>query len=251
MSALTADDRAKFESDRQRNCLALGRDQSAFDQAAAALTTADKHSYAYLWSWWGLPIIQMPADIMATQEVVFATKPTVIIETGVARGGSLVFMASLLQLLGRGKVIGIDIDIRPHNRDSIERHPMSHRIELIQGSSTDPSVLEQVRRLIGPEDSVMVVLDSDHSKSHVLAELRAYGPLVTKDQYMIVADTLLGQIDADKTPEKRSKIWRPGDEPFAAVKDYLGESDRFETDLVLNGKLIFASSPGGYLRCRG
>jgi cephalosporin hydroxylase len=249
MSDTTADDRAEFDRERQRKSIALGNDQAVFDQAASALVAADAHDYAYLWTWWGVPIIQVPADIIATQEVVFAAKPTVIIETGVARGGSLIFMASLLQLLGRGKAIGIDIDIRAHNRDSIERHPMAHRIELIQGSSTDPAVLAQVRGLISPTDQVMVVLDSDHSRVHVLAELMAYGPMVTPGQYIVVADTALGRLQPDQTPTKRSKIWKPGDEPLAAVNDYLKETNRFEPDAAINGKLIFASSPGGYLKC--
>ena len=246
----SVDDRDDFEHRRRSDIIALGRDRRAFDLTVEALTAADRHNYTYLWSWWGLPIIQMPADIMATQEVVLAAQPTLIIETGVARGGSLIFMASLLQLLGRGRVVGIDVDIRAHNRDSIERHPMAHRIELVEGSSTSQSVLDRVRGLTARQDRVMVVLDSDHSRDHVLAELRAYGPLVTPGQYMVVADTLLGQIDPSKTPEKRSKIYRPGDEPFAALQDYLSETNRFETDAALNGKLIFSSSPGGYLRCR-
>ncbi len=244
------DDRAEFAAQGRLDAIALGQDAKAFALATEALTAADAHNYSYLWSWWGAPIIQMPADIMATQEVIFAAQPTIIIETGVARGGSLIFMASLLQLLGRGKVIGLDIDIRPHNRDTIARHPMAHRIELIEGSSTDSSVIERVKALIGPDDKVMVVLDSDHSRDHVLAELRSYGPLVTPGQYMVVADTLLGQIEAHQTPTKaRSRIYPPGDEPFAALQQYLAETDRFESDPVINGKLIFASSPGGYLRC--
>ena len=184
-----ADDRREFERRRHHNSVALGEDRAVFDEAAAALMSADAYDYSYLWSWWGVPIIQLPADIMATQEVVFAAQPTVIIETGVARGGSLIFMASLLQLLGRGRVIGIDIDIRAHNRDSIEKHPMAHRIEMIEGSSTDPAIADKVRGMIAPEDRVMVVLDSDHSRSHVLDELRIYGPMVSPGQYMVVADT--------------------------------------------------------------
>lgn len=244
-----ADDRREFERRRHHNSVALGEDRAVFDEAAAALMSADAYDYSYLWSWWGVPIIQLPADIMATQEVVFAAQPTVIIETGVARGGSLIFMASLLQLLGRGRVIGIDIDIRAHNRDSIEKHPMAHRIEMIEGSSTDPAIADKVRGMIAPEDRVMVVLDSDHSRSHVLDELRIYGPMVSPGQYMVVADTALGRIRPDQTPTKRSKIWRPGDEPLAAVNDYLKETDRFQADAAVNGKLIFASSPGGYLKC--
>ena len=140
------DDRASFEEKKRAQAIAMGRDERLFAAATDLLTAADKYDYAYLWSWLGVPIIQLPADVMATQEVIWATKPDVIIETGVARGGSVLFMASLLELIGKGKVIGVDIDIRAHNRDSIERHPMSKRVVLIEGPSTDPAVIAQVRR---------------------------------------------------------------------------------------------------------
>jgi cephalosporin hydroxylase len=201
---------------------------------------ADKYDYHYLWSWMGVPIVQLPADVMATQEVIWTTKPDVIIETGVARGGSVLFMASLLELIGKGKVIGVDIDIRPHNRDTIERHPMSKRVILV----------EKVRAEIPAGASVMVVLDSDHSREHVLAELRNYGPLVTEGCYLVVADTLLGHFDPEQTPRNRSGLWLRGNDPLAALEAYLAETDRFDVDPILNGKLILSSSPGGYLRCR-
>jgi cephalosporin hydroxylase len=245
------DDRAEFEARRREKSLALGADADAFARSVDALTAIDRHDYAYLWSWWGVPIIQMPADVMVTQEVVFARQPDIIIETGVARGGSVVFMASLLQLIGKGKVIGVDIDIRAHNRDSIERHPMSARIALIEGPSTEAATLAQVREQIPAGASVMVVLDSDHGRDHVLAELRAYGPMVTPGEYLVVADTLLGRLDASQTPTRRSKTWTPGDEPLSALNAYLAETDGFEPDPVLNGKLVLASSPGGYVRRRG
>lgn len=244
------DDRAEFEAHKREMSLALGRDKAAFGQSLDTLVTLDKYDYAYLWSWMGLPIIQMPADIMATQEVIWANRPDVIIETGVARGGSLIFMASLQKIIGTGKVIGVDIDIRAHNRESIEAHPVAPLITLIEGSSIAAETLAKVREAIPPGASVMVVLDSDHSRDHVLAELRAYGPLVTPGQYMVVADTLLGQSDSSQTPTKRSAIWYPGDEPYAALNAYMAETDRFETDEALNGKLVLASSPGGYLRCK-
>jgi cephalosporin hydroxylase len=244
------DDRAEFEASRREKAIALGADGDAFARSVDALVAVDRHDYAYLWSWWGVPIIQTPADVMATQEVVFAAQPDIIIETGVARGGSVLFMACLLQLLGKGKVIGVDIDIRAHNRDSIERHPMAGRVVLIEGPSTDPATLAKVREQIPAGASVMVVLDSDHSRDHVLAELRAYGPMVTEGQYLVVADTLLGRLDAAQTPTKRSHVWVKGDEPLAALNTYLTETDRFEPDPEINGKLVFSSSPGGYLRCR-
>lgn len=246
---MSTDDRLEFEAHKREMCLALGRDKAAFDTTARALYALDTYDYSYLWSFMGVPIIQMPADIMATQEVIWATKPDVIIETGVARGGSMIFMAAMLQLIGKGKVIGVDIDIRAHNRQSIETHPMAARIELIQGPSTSAETMAAVRAAIPAGARVMVVLDSDHSRDHVLDELRTYGPLVTEGQYLVVADTLLGHIDPSQTPTKRSKVWYPGDEPLAALNAYLQETDRFAPDAVVNGKLVFSSSPGGYLKC--
>jgi cephalosporin hydroxylase len=245
------DDRAAFAQQVRAQSEALGRDRDVFKAGVDALHAADKYDYFYLWSWMGVPIIQLPADVMATQEVIWATKPDVIIETGVARGGSVLFMASLLELLGKGKVIGVDIDIRAHNRDSVERHPMAKRVVLVEGPSTDGATLARVIAEIPASASVMVVLDSDHSRDHVLAELRSYGPLVTEGCYLVIADTLLGHLDPGQTPRNRSQVWLKGNEPLSALEAYLEETDRFEIDPVLNGKLILSSSPGGYLRCRG
>lgn len=246
----TEDDRAVFTAHQEKQSRALGSDQAAFAKSLDTLLDLDRYDYSYLWNWMGVPIIQMPADIMATQEVIWQTKPDIIIETGVARGGSVIFMASLLTLLGNaGRVIGVDIDIRAHNRETIETHPMSAHIDLIEGGSADPDVLEQVKALIPPGARVMVVLDSDHSRDHVLAECRAYGPLVTEGCYMVVADTLVGHVPEDRAPQKRSKLWFEGNEPLSALNDFLREDDRFEIDPVINGKLVLSSSPGGYCRC--
>lgn len=246
----SSDDRDEFAKKARSQALALGQDRTVFDSSIDILLAANKYDYAYLWTWMGIPIIQLPADIMATQEVIWATKPDVIIETGVARGGSMVFMASLLELLGKGKVIGVDIDIRAHNRDSIERSPLAKRISLIEGPSTSSSVVAKVRSEIPPGASVMVILDSDHSRDHVLAELRAYAGLVTPGCYLVVADTLLGELQPDAELRNRSKAWSKGNEPLSALKIFLEENDRFEVDPVINGKLILSSSTGGYLRCR-
>jgi cephalosporin hydroxylase len=247
---MAQDDRREFEAHKIKQSIALGRDETAFKQSAETLVTLDKYDYSYLWSWLGLPIIQLPADIIATQEVIWRCQPDVIIETGVARGGSIIFLAAMLQLLGRGKVIGVDIDIRAHNREAIETHPLNHRVTLIQGSSVAPEILAKVRAEIPAGAKVMAILDSDHSHDHVLAELRAYGPLVTPGQFLVVADTLLGRIEPEQTPTKRSAVWKPGNEPLSATRAYLAETERFETDEALNGKLVMSSSPGGYLVCR-
>ena len=190
----------------------------------------------------------MPADIMATQEVIFKTKPDVIIETGVARGGSVIFMAGIQKLLGSGIVVGVDIDIRPHNRASIEDSLFADRIKLVEGPSTDDAVIEEVKSYIKQGAKVMVVLDSDHSRIHVLEECQAYSKLVTKDNYLIVADTLIGFYLEDQSPTDRSKHWFKGNEPLSAIKDFFEKNEDFEVDPEINGKLIVSSSPRGYLR---
>lgn len=245
----STDDRIAFESHKQEMCLALGRDTPVFKQSMDTIAALDRYDYSYLWSFMGLPIIQMPADVLATLEVIWAHKPDIIIETGVARGGSVVMMAAMLKLIGKGKVIGVDIDIRAHNRQAIESHPMWPSIELIEGPSTAADTVTRVGAAIPAGASVMVVLDSDHGREHVLDELRTYGPFVTEGQFLVVADTLLGHVVPEQTPTKRSKVWLPGDEPLTAINIYRQETDRFVVDEVVNGKLVMSSSPGGYLRC--
>ncbi len=244
-----ADDREDFEAHKRRQAAALGRDQEVFGRTLKTLVDLDRYDYTYLWSWLGVPIIQLPADVMATQEVIWTTRPDVIIETGVARGGSMIFLASILELCGRGQVIGVDIDIRAHNRETIMQHPLSRRVRLVEGASTDANTLAEVKAAIPKGANVMVILDSDHGRDHVLAELRAYGPLVSMGQYLVVADTVLGYMTEEQTPRKRSKIWQAGDEPLAALRTYLSETNRFEVDPVINGKLVLASSPSGFLKC--
>lgn len=243
------DDRQKFLDHRSDQSRALGENKALFEKSKNLVFELDKYDYFYLWTWMGVPVIQLPADILATQEVIWQTRPDVIIETGVARGGSVLFMASILEVIGHGEVIGVDIDIRAHNRESIEAHPMSKRIKLIEGGSVDEDVLEKVRAQIPEGARVMVVLDSDHSYEHVLAECRAYGPMVTKDCFLVVADTIVGHLTEEEAPKNRSKVWFKGNDPLTAAQEYLGETDRFEVDAEINGKLVLSSSPGGYLRC--
>lgn len=182
--------------------------------------------YPYLFSWMGRPIIQLPEDILLIQEVIYRLQPDVIIETGVAHGGSLVFYASLCELLGRGQVLGIDNEIREHNRKAIESHDLFKRITLIEGSSTDDIVVERVTRQIGSRDSVMVILDSNHSKRHVLAELDAYAPLVTEDSYIVVCD---GVMELVHDVPRGSKTWLY-DNPKAAAADFLSAHPEFALD---------------------
>ena len=247
----TKDDREEFNQDVLDSATALGKDAALFEQSKKLILGLDEYDYSYLWSWMGVPIIQFPADVMATQEVIWNTKPDIIIETGVARGGSVLFMASILEMMGNGQVIGVDIDMRAHNVDSIEKHSMSKRVTLIEGGSVDDNTLARVKAEIPEGARVMVVLDSDHSRDHVLAECRAYGGLVTAGCYLVVADTLVGHLSEEEAPKKRSHLWSKGNEPLSAMQDYLAETDVFEIDPVINGKLVMSSSPGGYLRHKG
>ena len=244
------DDRVRFLQNRTEKSIGLGKDEELFKRSTDLIYGLDKYDYSYLWTWMGIPIIQLPADIMATQEVIWKTKPDIIIETGVARGGSVLFMASILEMMGHGQVIGVDIDIRKHNREAIETHPMCKRVKLIEGGSVEKSTLEEVRSNIPKNARVMVVLDSDHSREHVLNECRAYGNMVTKDCYLVAADTLVGHIDEDTAPLNRADFLFKGNDPLSATKDYMSENDRFEVDAELNSKLVLSSSPGGYLRCK-
>ncbi|MEX0700806.1 MAG: CmcI family methyltransferase [Planctomycetales bacterium] len=150
--------------------------------------------YVYGFTWLGRPIIQLPDDLIRLQEVIYRIRPDVIIETGIAHGGSLVFSASLCELIGRGRVIGVDVEIRPHNRQAIEEHPLARRIELIEGDSVAPAIVERVRSRVAPGDTVLVCLDSCHTKQHVLAELRAYGPLVSPGSYIIAMDGIMEEV---------------------------------------------------------
>jgi cephalosporin hydroxylase len=180
--------------------------------------------YSYTFSWFGRPIIQLPEDMVRTQEVIHRVQPDVIIETGVAHGGSLIFYASLCKALGRGRVVGIDIEIRPHNRQAIESHPMAGAITLIEGSSTAASTLERVRSLIRPGETVLVLLDSDHSKAHVAAELEAYHGLVTPGSYIVATDGIMKEL-ADAPRGRPDWTW---DHPTAAAAEFAARHPEFE-----------------------
>jgi cephalosporin hydroxylase len=180
--------------------------------------------YSYTFSWLGRPVIQLPEDLLRYQETIFQLRPDVVIETGVAHGGSLVFVASVLELLGHGRVIGVDIEIRPHNRQAIEAHPLFKRITLVEGSSTDPAIVAQVRAQIRPTDKVLVLLDSCHTAEHVLAELRCYAPLVSVGSYLLVADGLMPFV-ADVPG---AQPWFAQSNPIVAMKTFLAENRDFQ-----------------------
>ncbi len=207
-----------------------------------------KHEYSYHFEWLGRPIIQYPQDIVAFQEIVWKVKPEIIIETGIARGGSLVLSASLLQLLGHGKVLGIDINIRKNNRNEIEKHPLGKRIKLIEGSSIDESVVKKIFK-IAKGKKVLVALDSNHTHDHVIEEMRLYSPLVTKGSYMIVFDTVIEDIPSNVSKFMKKRPWKKGNNPKTAVFEFLKTNNRFKIDHDIDKKLMVSVAPNGYLKC--
>jgi cephalosporin hydroxylase len=207
------------------------------------LNTGWNLKFSYNYTWWGRPIIQMPEDMVAFQELIFRVQPDVIIETGVAHGGSSVFFASLLELLGKGRVLSIDILIRPHNRKAIETHPMKKRITLIERSSIDPVTIEEVSSFIAPGEKVMVFLDSNHSKGHVAEELKYYSRFVTPGSYMLVADTLL---DCVFDVPNGKPAWL-NDSPRPAALEFVKAHPEFEIDPLL-ARFGVTYFPDGFLK---
>ncbi len=179
--------------------------------------------YVYRFSWLGRPIIQLPEDMVRIQEVIFELKPDVIIETGVAHGGSLVFYAGLFKAMGKGRVIGIDIEIRPHNREAIEAHPLFDAITLVKGSSIEPHIVKEVKALVQPDEKVLVMLDSNHTKAHVLAELDAYSDLVSVGSYIVAADGIMG----DLVGAPRSEADWDWNNPKAAAEVFVKSNPNF------------------------
>lgn len=239
-------DREAFESEKREQAAAQMRDPDLRKLALDFVVQSDKYSYGYQWTWLGLPIIQLPPDILAVQEIIWENKPDVIIETGIAWGGSIVFYASLLELIGKGKVVGVDRVLPEKNRREIMKYAFSGRITLIEGSSTDPGVVKKVKAEVKPGQSVMLLLDSNHTHEHVLEELRQYGPLVTAGQYLVVSDTVVEDIPLQT---HRPRPWGPGNNPRTAMEAYLKEMNRFEEDEYVNKKLLITYTPNGYLRC--
>jgi cephalosporin hydroxylase len=237
-----------FAGERRRNIAKLGSDDVLSNDAARMTETLIQRRYVFNFDWLGLPIIQFPPDIIALQEICWKVKPAVVIETGVARGGSLALYASMMQLLGSdGFVIGVDIDIRSHNRAAIEAHPLAGRIKLVEGSSIDPDTVAQVKSMIGDRGPVLVVLDSLHTKDHVLAELAAYSPLVGPGSFVVVQDTAIETVSEDVYPDRP---WHHGNSPANAVDEFLARPDcRFVVDDDYAAKLVFTSTPRGFLHC--
>lgn len=263
----------EFKASVQRNIDGLTEDSELLGATHAWIQRSNLHGYTYNYSWLGRPIIQYPQDMVAMQELIWSIKPDLIIETGIAHGGSLIFSASMLAMLdicdaieagkqfdpkiSQRKVLGVDIDIRAHNCSAIEAHPMASRIQMIEGSSIAPEVIVQVKGIAANYSRVLVCLDSNHTHEHVLAELEAYAPIVNVGSYCVVFDTLIEDMPSEMFGDRP---WGKGNNPKTAVWEYLrivndegrtasdGAPLRFEIDKAIQNKLLITVAPDGYLR---
>ncbi|MBA3831425.1 MAG: cephalosporin hydroxylase family protein [Chthoniobacterales bacterium] len=238
---------AKFFAEVAANIEGLKNDAELQEMSRAWIAKSGEHRYTYNFTWLGRPIIQLPADIMALQEIIWRTRPDLIVETGIAHGGSLIFSASMLELLGGdGMVLGIDIDIREHNRAEIDAHPLRRRITLLEGSSISAEIVAEVHRMAGSRQRTMVILDSNHTHEHVAAELALYSPLVRMGGYLVVLDTVIEDMPDGLFPDRD---WGKGNNPKTAVWQFLRDNDRFRIDADLQAKLQITVAPDGYLEC--
>jgi len=255
------DNKSIFKKEVFDNLQRISLDDDLKQKSIDWINASASYKYAYNFRWLGRPAIQFPNDVWAMQELIWLIKPDLIIETGIAHGGSLIFSSSMLSLLDycdaieqgviidpnlpRRRVLGVDIDIRAHNRTAIEEHPMSNRIDMIQGSSIDPDIIEQVHDFARDYQRILVCLDSNHTHDHVLAELEAYASLTTLGSYCVVFDTIVEDMPADMFPDRP---WGPGNNPKTAVWEYLKTHPEFKIDKQIDHKLLISVAPDGYLK---
>jgi len=263
----------QFDTEVARNIASLSGARELHDASLEWLRATLPYRYSYNFTWLGRPIIQYPQDMVAVQELIWRIRPDLIIEAGVAHGGSLILSASLLALLdycdaanarlpldasaSRRHVIGIDIDVRTHNRRAIQEHPLAHKISLLEGSSIAADTIDQVRQFARGYSRIMVLLDSNHTHEHVLAELRAYAPMVSPGSYCVVFDTIIEHLPNESYTDRP---WSTGNNPLTAVRQYLSELQslgavgedggalRFRVDSAIDAKLLVSVAPEGYLR---
>ena len=250
-----------FQKEVIERISAIAGNNALCDASRDFMRSSVMTKYSYNFAWQGRPIIQYPQDIVAMQEIIWEVKPDLIIETGIAHGGSLIFSASMLAIIdlidainhnteinpreSNRMVLGIDIDIRSHNRQAIEEHPMSSRIKMIEGSSIEKIIISQVKDIAKNYKKILVCLDSNHTHDHVLAELEAYAPLTSVDSYCVVFDTLIEDMPENSYPERN---WSVGNNPKTAVWEYLKTHPEFEIDKSIQRKLLITVSPDGYLK---
>ena len=251
---------SKFTKECKEEINKQSQDQLFLELSQNWMNQSWKHKYTYHFNWLGRPIIQMPQDILALQEIIWNIKPDLIIETGIAHGGSLCLTASLLALLEleemknnsisqdeiiKRKVIGIDIDIRKHNREHIEKHFLSDKIEMIESSSVNKDTFNKVKSLSKDYNNILVMLDSNHTESHVLEELTLYSSLISKNSYCIVFDTIVEKMDPEFS---KNRPWNKKNSPQSAINKFLKRNDNFIVDKTIDNKIILSMAPGGFLK---
>jgi len=239
--------RDEFEQMRNESAQKMAQDAGLHREALDVLVKADRHHWIHQTNWFGEPVLQLPQDMFALQEIIFKTRPKFIVEVGVAWGGSLLFYSTLMEALGGGCVVGVDVYIPEDLKKRVgEFGKISERITWVEGSSVEQATLDRIKEIIGNTRAVMIDLDSNHTHEHVLQELRLYSPLVGKGSYLICGDTVVEDI-----PEQnhRARPWGPGNNPKTALDQFLKENNRFEVDRELGNKLLFTCNPGGYLKC--
>lgn len=247
MNKPTKDPVSQFFEERNTDIARMGEDDEFRKQSLAWMVRADQYKYTYNFNWMGRPIIKFPADMIIQQELMWRLQPDLIIETGIAHGGSIVFSASMMEMMGiNGEVVAVDIDIRDHNRKLIESHPMYKRITMYEGSSLDAAIVQKVKAHAKGKKCVIVVLDSLHTHDHVLEELRVYAPLVTVGSYCILPDTFIEFFPKGYFSDDRP--WDVGNNPYTAMKAFLSENNNFEIDNSLDRKAMITETIDGYLR---
>jgi len=250
-----------FESQNLQSIQEMASSKQLSNLTKDWINESARYRYTYLFSSLGRPIIQFPQDIIAIQELIWKIRPDLIIETGIAHGGSLINSASMIALIdlcdaiankktinpaqSQRKVLGIDIDIRSHNRKLIESHPLASRIQMIEGSSIDPHIVNQVHNIAKEHQRILVCLDSNHTEQHVLAELEAYAPLTSVGSYCVVFDTIIEDMPKDFFPDRP---WGPGNNPKTAAKKFLSKHPEFIIDKTIQSKLQITVAPEGYLQ---
>lgn len=234
----------QFKTERKERIDSYSKNAELKEAAKKFNDISNRDQYSYNFSWMGRPIIQYPQDMIIMQELIWDIKPDLIIETGIAHGGSLIYYASIMELIGKGEVLGIDIDIREHNRKEIESHPMFKRIKMIQGSAIDKGIIDQVKKYAEGKKTVMVCLDSNHTHDHVLEELKAYANLTTVGSYCVVFDTIV----EDLPKGMYDRPWDVGNNPKTAVFEFLKTNDNFVIDKHIDNKLLISVAPDGYLK---
>lgn len=235
----------QFKKEREQAITQMSEDEELRTKTLDWMVHSDKYKYCYNFTWMGRPIIKYPQDIMALQEIIWNVRPDLIIETGIAHGGSIIFSASMLELLGGDRqVVAVDIDIREHNRVEIESHPMYKRIQMIEGSSTDENVLSVIKEVAKDKKKVMVFLDSLHTHEHVLEELKLYAPLVSVGSYLVLPDTFIEYFPKGYYADRP---WDVGNNPMTALREFMKTNDDFVIDRELSDKLLITEGFDGYL----